>query len=283
MKKIIGILMISFFSLSFFTQAQITEDAPLDGVFLRENAIDKKPVTYQYVREADVMWGKRIWRVIDFREKRNQMFYYPEVPHENWKNLMTVIMDGLESGDITAYDATSSADEFTTPLNYGEVMSKFESSTTQRLQRPYPPYDWYDTVIVKSFNSTDVKNIRIKEDWFFDKQRSQMDVRIIGICPVRESYTESGEFRGFEPLFWIYFPHARKLFAKTLVFNEHNSAQRLTYDDVFWKRIFSSYIYKADNVYDRKIAEYEKGVNSLLEAQRIKEDLFEFEENLWEY
>jgi gliding motility associated protien GldN len=162
-------------------------------------------------------------------------------------------------------------------------MKGIERSDTVQLPRPYPPYDLYDTVLQVKFNPLDVKMIRIKEEWFFDKQRSQMDVRILGICPVRDSYTESGEYRGKEPMFWIYFPEARPLFAKSEVFNRFNDNERRTYDDVFWKRMFDSYIYKEQNVYDRKIADYATGLDALLEAERIKGDLFKFEHDLWEF
>jgi len=162
-------------------------------------------------------------------------------------------------------------------------MNTLERIDTVSMQRPNPPYDWYDTIIAQQFYTTDVKMFRIKEDWFFDRQRSQMDVRILGICPVIDDFDERGEFRGYKPLFWIYFPEARPIFAKSEIFNRQNSANRLTYDDAFWKRMFGSYIYKEENVYDRKISEYATGMDALLEAERVKNELFEFEHDLWEY
>ncbi|MBK7029095.1 MAG: gliding motility protein GldN [Bacteroidales bacterium] len=142
---------------------------------------------------------------------------------------------------------------------------------------------FYDTVIVKKFQPTDVKKFRIKEDWFFDKQRSMMEVRIIGICPIVDQLDSKGDFKGTKPLFWIYFPEARPIFAKSEVFNRFNGAAKMTYDDFFWKRMFSSYIYKEDNTYDRIIAEYALGIDAMLESERIKSDLFNFEQQLWEY
>jgi len=86
-----------------------------------------------------------------------------------------------------------------------------------------------------------------------------------------------------QPLFWIYFPEARPILAKAEVFNRFNSASRMTYDDFFWKRMFTSYIYKVDNQYYRKISEYATGLDSMLESERIKEELLNFEQQLWEY
>jgi gliding motility associated protien GldN len=123
----------------------------------------------------------------------------------------------------------------------------------------------------------------VKEDWFFDKQRSVMDVRIIGLCPIQEILDENGELKGMKPLFWVYFPECRKLFANNEVYNRWNDAERRTYEDVFFKRLFGSYIYKESNVYDRNIQQYAKGMDGLLEAERIKNDLFNIEHDLWEY
>lgn len=285
MKKIVVLisLVVLIGGLSISTMAQILDSPPRDGVYDKMHVLEKSPVAYAYVREADIMWEKRIWRVIDMREKINQPFYYPETPHNQWRSLMQVLMDALKEGSITAYDATLPTDEFIVPLTYQELMSTMERTDTVTLQRPYPPYNPYDTVISVTFNPSDVKKFRIKEDWFFDKQRSVMDVRVLGICPVVDDFDEYGEFRGYKPLFWIYFPEARQVLAKAEVFNRRNSANRLTYDDVFWKRMFGSYVYKEDNVYDRKIADYATGMDALYEAERVKTELFEFEHDLWEY
>jgi gliding motility associated protien GldN len=284
MKKIILLLPVFAFMALMGNAQQVLDSPPLDGAYVKSNIIEKKPISYPYVREADVIWSKRIWRMIEFKEKMNQPFYYPEVPHNNWRNFMTIIMDALKEGTITAYSANSTTDEFIIPLTYQELMNDMESEDTVTLTRPYPPYDPYDTIMSVKFSSNDVKRIRIKEDIFFDKQRSVTETRIIGICPVKDNIDpKTGESRGNQPLFWIYFPEARPVFAKAEVFNRQNSAAKMTYDDLFWKRMFSSYIYKEDNVYDRKIVDYAAGLDALLESERIKNDLFMFEQNLWEY
>jgi gliding motility associated protien GldN len=285
MKKVFSILAIVLLTAGFAKTlvGQVLDSPPRDGVYDKKNTIEKKPITYPWVREADVVWSKRIWRVIDLREKMNQAFYYPEVPHNDLRSLMQVLIDALKEGTITAYDASNPSDEFVVPLTYAEIMNRLERTDSVPMQRPYPPYDWYDTVISVKFSPTDVKRFRIKEDWFFDKQRSVMEVRILGICPVRDNLDEKGIFRAYDPLFWINFPEARPILAKAEVFNRYNSSARKTYDDIFWKRMFSSYIYKEDNVYDRRISDYATGVDALMEADRIKNELFMFEHNLWEF
>jgi gliding motility associated protien GldN len=154
------------------------------------------------------------------------------------------------------------------------------------MQRPDPPYDEFDTVIVKEFSRDNVIGYRVKEDWFFDKQRSVMDVRIIGIAPLIYDRDEFGNVREGnikKPLFWIYYPEARKLLANAEVFNRQNDAERRSFDDIFQKRLFGSYIYKEANVYDRLISDYRQGLSALLESERIKDDITNFEHDMWEF
>lgn len=261
-------------------EAQQINEAPLNGLYKNEGIINKKPIPYPSLRRADVMWQKRIWRVIDFREKMNQPFYFPLEPQGSWRSFIQIVLDAMKTGEITAYDI-SSTDEFLAPMSYWEVISRQTDTIPRTLQRSYPPYDQYDTTIYTEFDPTTVMQLRIKEDWYFDKQRSQMMVRIIGLCPVMIKDREGVEVP--EPLFWIYFPEARNVFAKSQIYNRYNDAERRTYDEVFWKRMFSSTIYKESNVYDRRIGEYMEGIDALFEAERIKQALFDFEQSLWEF
>ncbi len=261
-------------------KAQILDNPPQDIVNYDNDLPDTKPIPYPSTRKADMMWSKRIWREIDMRQKVNQVFYYPLESHNNWRNFITVIMDALKEGSITAYDV-SNTDEFLVPLNYQEIISRQIDTVHRTFNRPYPPYEEYDTVIYSEFDPAKVTRIRIKEDWYFDKKRSQMLVRILGICPVMIKERNDEEYS--EPLFWIYFPEARPVLGHAEVFNRANDAARRSYDEIFMKRFFASYIYKEQNVYDRRISEYAQGLDALLEAERVKQDLLNFEQNLWEY
>jgi gliding motility associated protien GldN len=284
MKKtaFIIIILITLSGLSGPVRSQILDNPPQDVIYYGSDMENAKPIALEPVRKADIMWSKRIWREIDMRQKMNQPFYYPIEPHNNWKNFMTVIMDGLREGSMTAYDVSSGGtDEFLVPLNYQEIIARQRDTLHRELTRPYPPYEQYDTVIYSEFDPNKVTRIRIKEDWYFDKKRSQMLFRILGICPVMMKERNGEEYA--EPLFWIYYPEARPVLAHAEVFNRFNDAARRTYDEVFMKRFFNSYIYKEENVYDRRIAEYAQGLDALLEAERIKNDLLDFEQGLWQY
>ncbi len=262
--------------------AQVFDSPPRDGVYDKIHVPNRQPVPYVFVREADVFWSKRIWRIIDMREKINHPLYYPVERINNRRSIMQVMLDGIAEGSLTAYEATS--DEFLVPMPIEQALAILYDTITKSMQRTDPPYDWYDTTYIEKFNTGDVKQLRIKEDWFFDKQRSVMDVRILGICPIIDDIDlTTGVARGKKPLFWIYFPEARPLFAQVEVFNRQNNSERRTLDDIFFKRLFGSYIYKEENVYDRFINEYSKGLDALLESERIKNELFLLEHDLWEF
>lgn len=282
MKKITLFLVVFTIFLGFAgpLRAQILDNPPQDVIHYDNDLMDSKPIPMPAIRQADMMWSKRIWREIDMRQKMNQPFYYPLEPHNNWRNFITVIMDALREGAVTAYDV-STTDEFLVPLNYQEIISRQIDTVHTTLKRPYPPYEQYDTVIYSEFDPSKVTRIRIKEDWYFDKKHSQMKVRILGICPVIIKERNDEEFK--EPMFWIYFPEARPVLGHAEVFNRYNDAARRSYDELFMKRLFSSYIYKEKNVYDRRISEYAQGLDALLEAERIKMELLNFEQSLWEY
>jgi len=280
MNKLFLSILALIFCCSFGASAQIIDDAPMDGLYENEMLTNKEPIPLPTIRKADVMWSKRIWREIDFRQKFNQKFYFPLEAQADWKSFITVVLDALKEGEITAYDI-SNTDELLVPITYRDIIGRQTDSIYQVMQRPYPPYDEYDTVIFTEFDPTKVMRLRIKEDWYFDKQRSQMMVRIEALCPVMVKERDGQEVT--EPLFWISFPDSRDVFANSLVFNDYNSAARLTYDELFWKRLFDSYIYKEQNVYDRRISQYVTGIDALLEAERIKTEMFQFEEDLWEY
>ncbi len=269
--------------LNLTSYSQVLEGPPRDGVYDKTAITQVQPIPYPYLREADVVWTRRIWRVLDLREKMNQTFYFPEKPQNNWRSFVQIIMDGLKEGTVTAY--SSESDQFLVPLTYKELLDKLESADSVKLPRPDNPDIMFDTVIKSEFDPSNVKKLKTTEDFYFDRQRSLVDVRILGICPVvDEIYKNTGEKRFEKNLFWIYFPECRNLFAKNEMFNLKNgSAGRMTYDDVFMKRMFSSYIYKEENVYDRSINEYATGVDALLESEKAKNDLYEFESNLWEY
>ena len=258
----------------------------LDGVYKKDRIPTKFYSKYAVLRESDAMWSKRVWRVVDLNEKMNLAFKYPASKQtSDRKNLIDVIMDAIESDSLIAYGYEN--DEFTRAITLQEVLSRGGARIdTVMMQDSVPPYAEIPIVVKKEFDRDKVVGYRIKEDWFFDKQRSVMDVPNIGIAPLIYAVDETGAIREGNikiPLFWVYYPEARNLFSKNEIFNSGNNAQRLSYDDVFQKRLFGSYIYKESNVYDRRISDYTQGISALLESERVKESITNFEHDMWEF
>ena len=275
LKQLTGLVLFCGISATAFSQNV------LDGVYVKENYKTRKVIPYTHLREADVMWAKRVWRVIDLREKVNQVFYYPVQPTNDRKSLIDVVKVGLKAGK-TAYGNPLADEEFKVPMTKSEIENLFVRIDTS-YQEDLATGQMIPVPVKTELGAEDVKQYLIKEDWFFDKQRSVMDVRIIGICPLRESKSETGEVRGYSRMFWLYFPEWRSVFANAEVYNRANDSERRTYEDIFWKRQFSSYIVKESNVHDRSIAEYKQGLDALLEAERIKEDIFMMEHDMWHF
>ena len=271
----------------------------MNSVYKKEKYQNKKVQQYASLREADVMWSRKIWREIDLRQKINHPFYYPEndgVGHtiEDRMSLIDVIYSAIQEGTITAYGNAAMDDEFREEMSHAAIQkiggAREEWVVTtdwDKVAEGVDPVDAQRKELIKiAFDRNTVKKWRLKEEWFFDKQRSVMDVRILGLAPLQEDRDEvNGQILGtFSPLFWVSFSEARKVLINAEAFNlVKNNAERRTYDDVFWKRMFSSTIIKESSVMDRKVNEYMVGLDALLEAERIKTEIFNIEHDLWEY
>ena len=304
MKYLLNILFVFFVSNSIFAQLPGSgislESNVLDGVYIQEHIPTKRVVSYIHLREADVMWSKRIWRVLDLKEKKNHKLYYPLEPQNDRISLYDVMKYGaIEEGSITVYDPGIDLDDkFRYPIrptngntNSPEFKTKLESmfgfvDTKDSVADDEVVLDDNgDKIIVEfiePYTSADIVRYVLKEDWFFDKQRSMLDVRIIGISPVVLGINpESKEVVGLKQLFWLYFPECRYVFQNFFVYNTSNDAMRMSFDDLFWKRQFSSYIHKETNVFDRTVNPSWDGLDALLESEKIKQEMFKIEHDVW--
>ena len=252
------------------------EDKPLDGVYERSIIKETPPLKYDHIREADVFWEKKIWRVLDVREKMNKPFVYPEAP------FIKIILNAAtsENPEITLYSTID--DKFTEALDPDEAAGIGMSIDTIITFDPVT-FEEKMKVVRNELNWEDIKRFRIKEVWFFDEETSTMQVRILGIAPLREIFNDQGEFKYEQPMFWVYYPELRKVLARQEAFNPLNDATRMSWEDIFEMRYFSSYIYKESNVYDRRIQDYMTGVDIMLESEKIKNEIFSFEHDLWSF
>lgn len=257
----------------------------INGAFKRSDTFQKKPMPLPMVREADVFWSKMVWRIIDLREKINQPLYYPTTPIEGLTSLPALLLRGIETGQLTAYDARND-DDFKNPLTVAEVKEAFGAEVRTREVRNFETGEMELRTIEGEIRLEEVKQFMIKEEWYFDKQNSRLQVRIIGICPIQEFYREEMEDSPLQRrrVFWIYYPEARELLASNEVFNPYNDSGRMSFDDLFVKRHFNSYIVQESNVYNNRIiSQYLVGKNAMLESKRIEDKIFNFEQDLWEY
>lgn len=256
-------------------------ERPLDGYYKKTNILSAKATPYANLRESDVVFSKRLWEEIDIREKMNLYMGSPKA------RLIDLIMDAVAAGELTAYDPTPTKDDpggdsFSRPMGPEEAKSKMaDSSLVNKL-------DSLGNVVSSQrvageFNPDSVVRFRIKEDWYFDKQRSVFEPRIIGIAPLVKPKAATGLDLDMQPAFWIYFPDARQLLATKEVVNHNNDATGLSYDDVFMKRLFASYVVKQSNDKDERIKDYAQGIDRLYESQRIKKALMDWELDLWQY
>ena len=256
-------------------------DRPLDGYYKKTNILSAKVTPYPNLRESDVAYAKRVWREIDTREKMNQFLSSPK------RRLIDVFMEAITAGELTAYDATPGqkdnvgGDEFTTPLTAAQARNKMADSVV---------VDKFDkngdkvgsTLKAGELNADSIVKFRIKEDWIFDRQRSIFEPRIIGIAPMIKIKVAGVEGE-YQPAFWIYFPDARPILATKEAVSRNSDATGLSFDDIFMKRIFASYIVKVSNDKDDRIKDYAQGIDRLYEAEKIKKQLMDWELNLWSY
>ena len=383
----------------------------IDGVVMKEAVITKAKVPYQYVREADYVWSKRVYSRIDSREKINHNLFLPydfisseynimdlmkNQDDPNWErnaerySLWTLIRLHIINGDLPVFASSSdetpeiedgysfkyeivsnTEDPFFKDVNYRNKISKLIGFTSAPKVESYSYYDsineekvsvtvvktgaledylndanyaqlkflydqnpqkiksWWDATSEGEEMKGDgasywvtskcIVGYNIKEDWFFDKQRSVLDRRIIAIAPVVKfgvdldddgnSTGERGDLLLYPPtdqetlhyydgkseilpyegqvedreLFWLYFPHLRNHMVQYYVYNDKSDAQWMSFDDLFWKRQFSAQIYKSSDKFDREIEDYKYGVDALYEAERIKDEIRKWEIDVWNY
>jgi gliding motility associated protien GldN len=252
------------------------------------------------VREADVSWERTIWRIVNLREKMNHPLYFPTKPIGDRKSLVKLMIDVLQNPEpehpVYAYNPSpNSYDyEFSQPMSTLDVMKKIKPDTVTEPKRDSITGAITQVVTGVNINLEEITRLLVKEKWYFDRRYSTMKVRIIGLCPVRvaprmimdpitREETPTGEIEQ-EMLFWIYYPEIRYYLSRNFTFNPNNDAQPVSFDDLFMQRHFGSYIYRESNVYNnRDVISYATGMDAMFEAERIKQEIFEWEHDLWEY
>lgn len=277
MKRLIILLLFTSSVLVGFSQTT----SGYAAVFKKKIIENRKPIPYQGVREADVIWAKLLWREINLGEKVNLPLYFPKEPLDGRYSLVDLLLKGIKEQTIIAFDTDD--DEFQVPIGYDAIQKKFGAGT-KMVEQEQPDGSIINKEVVTDAVTSEVKKVLVKELWYFDKQSSTMQVRIIGLCPVRVYRKENNPDELQMKLFWINYNDCRTNLVQQEVYNNRNDALRLSFDDIFIRRRFSSIVMKESNVYNnRSIGSYAKGVDAMIESDRIKNEMFNWEQDLWHY
>ena len=287
-------------------EAQVLDPEYGPRAWQKENTKQLEAVTLTHIREADVMWSTRIWRTLDLRQKQNLPLYYPIADSATLgkRSFIQVIYDEIVAAvDNPGPNSLRMYNDYQlrNPIPTDQIMSKIlKSDTMDRIIDPVTcEAESYEEVL-DFFTKIKPEIIKVKlmEDWFFDKQHSVMDVRILALAIEIPIYTSKVDvdaicgitvFGGWDIVpnatteIWFYFPDLRPTMAANECYKRSNDAARISFDDIFLKRMFASYIIKEENVYDRGINEYTNGLDALLEAEKISEKIRDFEGNFWQY
>ncbi|PIF33057.1 protein involved in gliding motility GldN [Flavobacterium sp. 9] len=286
-------------------------------------ADNDKPLAYGYIDDRDVLMGKMVWEIIDLNEKINFPLYFPVDTANigsDRRSLYDILTKGIRTGKITEVYSDSYFNTKKTLKDIQGALSRIDTTDAGReLINQYP--DDYRTHVVKKkvvtgtgkkkvvtyvdqtvgatrtvpaeyilkqdLTAADVTQYKIKGYWYFDKRMSELKYRLLGICPVTpDVYTMNSDEKDFIELFWVFFPNARDVLNQGKAFNDSNSAIPISFDQVLNSRRFNAIIYKEENMYgDREIKDYMKNnaQNQLLESERVKEKIRNFEEDMWNY
>ena len=281
-------------SLSSFAQSNLLNAKTPDEIGKKTDqqvkADDEKPLAYGYVDDRDVYWAKMTWEIIDLDERVNMPLFYP-IDTANIgtdrRSLYNVLTKAIKEGKITEVYTDS---YFNTKKTFQDIeasLTKIDTSNAGREQynagMPIDP----QYIIKTDLTAQDVSDYKVKGYWYFDKRQSEMKYRLLGICPITpDVYTIENEEKDYIELFWVFFPDAREVLSKANSFNDKNSAQPISFDHLLNSRRFSAVIYKEENVYgDRNIEGYIKDNSQLqlLESERVKDKIRDFEQDMWNY
>jgi len=269
------LLSISVNSQSNILNATVPEQIGVKNIDQIQSDLDSY-LEYEYIDDRDILWSKIVYEKIDLNERLNFPLLFPiddDLYENTRKSLWRVLKENILNGNITKIYSDVN-DNFRYPLNPGEVKDIVATQV-----------DFGDgELIPKEIGSDDITGYRLKGMWYFDKRRGELRYRLLGLMPIGEDLKNlDGDEEKKTNLFWIWYPSIREILHKELVFNDTSNANQISFDQLLLSRRFSSYIYKEDNIYgDRSISQYKKkGLESILESERIKKEILDFEQDMW--
>lgn len=277
-----------------FAQANILNAKSPDEIGVRteaQKAIDNdRPLEYGYVDDRDILFSKTVWEKIVLDERANFPLYYPIDTNnigKDRRSLYDVLMKNIKNGEIkNIYDDSY----FTTKRTLKDIESALVKIDTTELgieQLNAGEELSAEYINRRDITAADITEYHIRGLWYFDKRQAEMKYRLIGIAPVAPdvNFIED-ENPDLVPLFWVFFPDAREVLHEAKTFNNKNSSIPFSFDHILNSRRFQGYIFKEENEQgDRKITEYvsQNALMQLLESERIKDKIRDFELDMWTY
>lgn len=274
MKNFLIVLGLLTFGFAGTSVAQVQNPEIVDGAFKREEKMRRTNDLY-VVRQADAMFSWSIIRLIDLNQKPNFFFTYPRSMFINY------LMGSLKGGELEGYIYKTEDLIPENAITSDAILKSLESYDTVMSMDPVT-YEMVQKIEKKEFNPNDVVGIRLKEEWVFDRRTGGLDVRIVALAPITNIKSE-GRVVGQIAMFWVYYPYIRPVLTNSEVFNWRSESEKLNYDEVFIRRMFTSNIIKEPNVKDLRVEDYAKGRDAFYESERIKNKLLDFEQSLWQY
>ena len=230
---------------------------------------------YEFVDDREILWSKIVYEKIDLNERLNFPLLFPitdDLYENTRKSLWRVLKENILNGNITkVYNSRND--------NFRDLMPNEEIIESVKTELDFGDGEIYPAEI----GSGDITSYNIKGMWYFDKRRGELMYRLLGIQPIGKNIKDPDDEVKKTELFWIWYPSIREILHTELVFNDTSNTNRISFDQLLLSIRFSSYIYKEDNLFnDRKIEDYKrKGLNYILESQRIKDEILNFEQDLW--
>ena len=261
----------------------LRRDEAVESDALKENL----PLSYEHLRAEDALYRHKIWRDIDAREKINAPFRYSTEEDNGVQKFINIVLQSIQDSLITVFSNID--DRFTTPMTKAEVAKAVAGDTVE-----VPIYNEMGELtgtkrMLNEVNLDSFYKFRIKEEVVFDRESSRLFWRILGIAPVKNVVTSMGVNLGETELFWIYYPDLRPILVNYEAYNGKNYGARMSWEQLFESRMFYGRIVKStiDNPFDLYIKSF-KGIQEntlmqLYEGDNIKEQVFNFEQNLWSY
>jgi len=296
-KRVLSIIAAVGFTSGVVAQANILNAKTPQEVGIKTEAqlaLDNdEPLEYGYVDDRDILFSKMTWEKVVLDERVNFPLYFPVDTNnigKDRRSLYHVLINAVREGKIEnvyndSYFATKRTQKELRDIT--TLVDTLDIGYDQLNADGFVSPEYITTTNIEAF---DISAYLIKGLWYFDKRHGELKYRILGIAPAAPDVnfldSDDESLKMPNALFWVFYPEARQVLHDAKAFNNKNSASPLSFDHLLNSRRFNGYMYKEENVYgDREVKEYvaDNALMQLLESDRIKDKIRNFEQDMWNY